>query len=117
MSEGDVNGNAKTVRTSPGYACLASKKIIVSCEEMDYDIIKSSPHLTTVPGFRQRRIEEPTVAIMELPGYRNVDYAMMLINAAMCRGVTSSMFDEWIYGLPTVSLIFSIMSGFGQLTQ
>src|SRR5664280_633628 len=35
------------------HACLASKTIIVSCEELvDYDIIKSSPHHTIVPGFR-----------------------------------------------------------------
>jgi len=68
-------------------ACLASKKIIVSCEEIvDYDIIKSSPHLTIIPGFRVNAvIEEPYGCHpWELPGYRTWDAAMInLITAAI----------------------------------
>ncbi len=87
------------------HACLASRTIIVSCEELvDNDIIKSSPHHTIVPGFRVSAvIEEPYGCHpADLPGYRNPDRAMYsLINAAICSEAgLRSMFDEWIYGLP-----------------
>lgn len=122
VQRADVNGNAQHWGGlgSTVHACLASKKIIVSCEEIvDYDIIKSSPHLTIVPGFRVNAvIEEPYGCHpAELPGYRNVDYAMMmLINAAMCSEAgLSSMFDEWIYGLPDrVAYIQHYVQVFGQ---
>jgi glutaconate CoA-transferase subunit A len=87
------------------HACLASKKIIVTCEELvDGDIIKSSPHHTIVPGFRVSAvIEEPYGCHpSELPGYRNSDRAMFsLINEAISteEGLRS-IFDEWIYNLP-----------------
>jgi glutaconate CoA-transferase subunit A len=102
------------------HACLASKSIIVSCEELvDYDIIKSSPHHTIVPGFRVNAvIEEPYGCHpVELPGYRNPDQAMFsLINSAICseEGL-SSIFDEWIYNLPDrASYIQHYVQVFGQ---
>lgn len=87
------------------YNCLASKKIIVSCEEMvDYDVIKSSPHHTIVPGFRVSAvIEEPYGCHpFELAGYRNPDTIMInLISAALSsEDRLGSMMDEWIYKLP-----------------
>ena len=87
------------------HACLASRRIIVSCEELvDYDIIISSPHHTIVPSFRVNAvIEEPYGCHpCELPGYRNPDRAMYsVINTAMkSEEGLGSMFDEWIYNLP-----------------
>ena len=87
------------------HACLASRKIIVTCEELvDTDIIMSSPHHTIVPGFRVNAvIEEPYGCHpAELPGYRNSDRAMYsIINSAICSEAgLASIFDEWVYGLP-----------------
>lgn len=87
------------------HACLASKTIIVSCEELvDSDVIKSSPHHTIVPAFRVSAvIEEPYGCHpCDLPGYSNPDRPMYsLINSAFsCEEGLRSMFDEWIYGLP-----------------
>ncbi len=87
------------------HACLASRKIIVTCEELvDTDIIMSSPHHTIVPGFRVNAvIEEPYGCHpAELPGYRNSDRAMyILINDAISSEAgLASIFDEWIYSLP-----------------
>ena len=87
------------------HACLASKKIIVTCEEIvDHDIIKSSPHLTIVPAFRVSAvIEEPYGCHpAELPGYRNRDMAMLslYLKAYATEEGLTAIFDEWVYGLP-----------------
>lgn len=87
------------------HACLASKTIIVSCEELvDSDVIKSSPHHTIVPAFRVSAvIEEPYGCHpCDLPGYSNPDRPMysLINNAFSCEEGLRSMFDEWIYGLP-----------------
>jgi glutaconate CoA-transferase subunit A len=87
------------------HACLASRKIIVTCEEIvDHEIIKSSPHLTIVPAFRVCAvIEEPYGSHpTELPGYRNRDMAMsslILSSYEKDEGV-KALFDEWVYSLP-----------------
>ncbi len=64
---------------SVAAAALASKRIIVSCEEIvDHDIIQSSPHLTIIPAYRVNAVVEvpwgahPT----EVLGYYNVDTFM-----------------------------------------
>ena len=57
-------------------AALASKTIVVSCEEIvDHEVIKSSPHHTIIPAFRtQAVIEIPWGAHpTELLGYYNLD--------------------------------------------
>ncbi len=87
------------------HACMASRKIIVTCEELvDSDIIKSSPHHTIVPAFRVNAvIEEPYGCHpSELPGYRNPDRAMynLINNTFFSEEGLTSMFDEWIYNLP-----------------
>lgn len=87
------------------HACLASKKIIVTCEEIvDYDIIKSSPHLTIVPAFRVSAvIEEPYGCHpTEIPGFRNRDPAMgsLILKAYEHEEGLRSIFEEWIFGLP-----------------
>jgi glutaconate CoA-transferase subunit A len=87
------------------HACLASRTILVTCEELvEHDVIRSSPHHTIVPGFRVSAvIEEPYGCHpFEIPGYRGLDTAMFsLINQAFKSddGLRKHM-DEWIYGLP-----------------
>ena len=107
VQRADKHGNAQHWGGlgSTVHACLASKTIIVSCEELvDFDIIKSSPHHTIVPGFRVSAvIEEPYGCHpAELPGYRNPDMFMLrVIDSAISSDEgLRSMFDEWVYGLP-----------------
>jgi glutaconate CoA-transferase subunit A len=107
VQRADKSGNAQAWGGlgSTVHACLASKKIIVTCEEIvDYDIIKSSPHLTIVPAFRVTAvIEEPYGCHpSEIPGVRNRDSAMgsLFLKAYDHKDGLRSIFDEWIYGLP-----------------
>jgi len=107
VQRADKDGNAQHWGGlgSTVHACLASKKIIVSCEEIvDYDIIKSSPHLTIVPAFRVNAvIEEPYGCHpTEIPGFRNRDSVMgsIILKAYEHEDGLRSIFDEWIYNLP-----------------
>lgn len=122
VQRADKEGNAQHWGGlgSTVQACLASKKIIVSCEELvDYDLIKSSPHLTIIPGFRVSAVVEEPYGChpAELPGYRNVDAAMIsLISQAIASEAgLASIFDEWVYGLPDrAAYIQHYVSVFGQ---
>jgi glutaconate CoA-transferase subunit A len=124
VQRSDKHGNAQHWGGlgSTVHACLASRTIIVTCEELvDDDIIKSSPHHTIVPGFRVSAvIEEPYGCHpSELPGYRNPDMVMFnLINHAMATDEgLRSMFDEWIYTLPDrAAYIGHYVQVFGQDT-
>ena len=124
VQRADKHGNAQHWGGlgSTVHACLASKAIIVTCEELvDYDIIKSSPHHTVVPGFRVSAvIEEPYGCHpSELPGYRNPDIVMLsLINAAMASPVGIEPFlQEWAYNLPDrAAYIQQYVKLFGQDT-
>lgn len=122
VQRADADGNAQHWGGlgSTVHACLASKHIIVSCEELvDCDIIKSSPHLTIIPGFRVSAVVEEPYGChpAELPGYRNVDAAMVnLINEAIAsEDGLASLFDEWVYGLPDrAAYIQHYVAVFGQ---
>lgn len=88
---------------SVAAAALASKRIIVSCEEIvDHDIIQSSPHLTIIPAYRVNAVCEvpwgahPT----EVLGYYNVDqfmYGLFVTMDATADGLKAWM-EEWVYG-------------------
>lgn len=87
------------------HACLASRKIIVTCEELvEHDVIKSSPHHTIVPGFRVSAvIEEPYGCHpFEIVGFRGLDTAMFsLVNQAFKKeNGLEEFFNEWVYALP-----------------
>ena len=84
------------------HACLASKHIIVTCEELvDHDVIKSSPNLTIVPGFRVNAVVEEPYGChpFGLPGYRNPDRVMLsrLKEGFSSEELLGSMMDEWVY--------------------
>lgn len=84
-------------------AALASKRIIVSCEELvEHDVIQSSPHFTIIPAYR-------THAVVEMPwgghpsdvvGYYNRDQLAfsMFMQALKTDAGTRAWMDEWIYG-------------------
>jgi glutaconate CoA-transferase subunit A len=87
---------------SVAAAALASKRIIVSCEEIvEHDIIQSSPHLTIIPAYRVDAVVEipwgahPT----EVLGYYNLDraaYAYFFMADMTGDGLKAWM-DEWVY--------------------
>ncbi len=105
VQRADKDGNAQYwgAMGSVAAAALASKRIIVSCEEIvEHDIIQSSPHLTIIPAYRVDAVVEipwgahPT----EVLGYYNIDpfmYGLFMMADATADGLKSWM-DEWIYG-------------------
>ncbi len=90
---------------SVGAASLASKRIIVSAEEIvDEEIVRSSPHLTLIPSYRVDAVvhipwgAHPT----DVCGYYNADNVMWGIfwgAATTAEGLRAWM-DEWVYGCP-----------------
>ncbi len=84
-------------------AALASKRIIVSCEEIvEHDVIQSSPHLTIIPAYR-------VDAVVEMPwgahpsdviGYYNSDWLALVVfyQALQTEAGMKAWMDEWIYG-------------------
>jgi glutaconate CoA-transferase, subunit A len=91
---------------SVAAAALASKRIIVSCEEIvDHEVIQSSPHLTIIPAYRVNAVVEvpwgahPT----EVLGYYNLDFFMyngLFTSAAASADGLKAWMDEWIYACP-----------------
>lgn len=86
-------------------AALASKRIIVSCEEVvEHDVIQSSPHFTIIPGFR-------VDAVVEMPwgahpsdvvGYYNSDWLGLVVfyQALQTEAGIKDWIEEWIFGCP-----------------
>ncbi|MFH2133383.1 MAG: CoA-transferase [bacterium] len=107
VQRADKFGNAQYwgAMGSVAAAALASKRIIISCEEIvEHDVIQSSPHHTIIPGFRADAVIEipwgshPT----EVVGYYNQDrlaYGLFQGAAASEAGMQAWM-DEWVYGCP-----------------
>lgn len=105
VQRADAQGNAQYwgALGSVAAAALASKRIIVSCEEIvEHDVIQSSPQLTIIPAYRVDAVVEvpwgahPT----EVLGYYNLDrfqYAMFFTADTSGEGLDAWM-DEWVFG-------------------
>jgi len=104
VQRSDKFGNAQYwgALGSVAAAALASKHIIVSCEEVvEHDIIQSSPHLTIIPAYRVDAVVEipwgahPT----EVLGYYNLDRAAYanFFMADMTGDGLKNWMDEWVY--------------------
>jgi glutaconate CoA-transferase subunit A len=105
VQRADKFGNAQYwgALGSVAAAALASKRIIVSCEEIvEHDVIQSSPHLTLIPAYRVNAVVEapwganPT----EVLGYYNMDmfmYGLFMMADGTADGLKAWM-DEWIFG-------------------
>lgn len=105
VQRADKFGNAQYwgALGSVAAAALASKRIIVSCEEIvDHDVIQSSPHLTIIPAYRVDAVVEvpwgahPT----EVLGFYNMDFFMYAL-FTMANGTGDGLkewMDEWVYG-------------------
>jgi glutaconate CoA-transferase subunit A len=108
VQRADEFGNAQYwgAMGSVAAAALASKRIIVSCEEIvDHEIIQSSPHLTIIPAYRVNAVVEipwgahPT----EVLGYYNLDYFMyngLFSSAAATADGLKNWMEEWVYECP-----------------
>jgi glutaconate CoA-transferase subunit A len=107
VQRADKFGNAQYwgAMGSVAAAALASKKIVISCEEIvEHDIIQSSPHLTIIPANRVDAVVEvpwgahPT----EVLGYYNLDRMMytMFFLMDMTGDSLKTWMDEWVYGCP-----------------
>ncbi|MDD5168851.1 MAG: hypothetical protein PHN75_08540 [Syntrophales bacterium] len=105
VQRADKYGNAQYwgALGSVAAAALASKKIVVSCEEIvEHDVIQASPHLTLIPAYRVNAVVEvpwganPT----EVLGYYNLDqfmYGLFMMADSTAEGLKSWM-DEWVFG-------------------
>jgi glutaconate CoA-transferase subunit A len=105
VQRADKFGNAQYwgALGSVAAAALASKRIVVSCEEIvEHEVIQSSPHLTIIPAYRVDAVVEvpwganPT----EVLGYYNIDqfmYSLFLMADGTGDGLKAWM-DEWVYG-------------------
>jgi glutaconate CoA-transferase subunit A len=105
VQRADKFGNAQYWGSmgSVAAAALASKTIIVSCEEIvDHEIIKSSPHHTIIPAFRtQAVIEVPWGAHpTEVLGYYNRDrkFYGVFSSVAKAEDTMKAWMDEWVFG-------------------
>ncbi len=104
VQRADKYGNAQywgAIGSVPA-AALASKRIIITCEEIvDTEIIRSSPHHTIIPAFRADAVIEvpwgahPT----EVVGHYNMDRLMygLFIMAAAKGDSLEEWMDEWVF--------------------
>jgi len=107
VQRADRFGNAQYwgAQGSVAAAALASKRIIVSCEEIvDEAIIRSSPHLTILPAFRVDAVVEIPwgASPSEVLGYYNMDmlmYGLFMAADSTADGLKAWM-AEWVYGCP-----------------
>ncbi len=86
------------------WACLASKRVIVSCEHLvDEDTIRRTPHLTVVPGFRVCAVvEEPWGAHpAEILGFYDYDmiFRSLFFMQTMTEEGGNAWMDEWVHGV------------------
>ena len=105
VQRADKFGNAQYwgAMGSVQAAALASKKIIVSCEEIvDYDIIRASPHHTIIPAYRTSAVCEAKFGAhpTEVVGYYNRDslFANWAFGCLMSDKAIERWLEEWIYG-------------------
>ena len=107
VQRADAFGNAQYwgAMGSVAAAALASKRIIVSCEEIvDHQIVQSSPALTIIPAYRVNAVVEVPLGAhpTEVLGYYNLDSAMygLFTQADSTADGLKAWLDEWVYGCP-----------------
>ena len=107
VQRADRNGNAQYwgALGSVAAAALASKHIIVSCEEIvDESVIRASPNLTILPAYRVDAVVEcPWGAHpSEVLGYYNMDrlFYGLIMEAMKTADGMQNWLDEWVFGYP-----------------
>jgi glutaconate CoA-transferase subunit A len=84
------------------WSALAAKKIIISCEEIvDHEIIKRSPFLTIIPGFRVNAVCKTPMGAHPSPlaGYYNhdINYRSFYFASNFSATANTQFVKEWIY--------------------
>jgi glutaconate CoA-transferase subunit A len=105
VQRADKFGNAQYwgAMGSVQAAALASKRIIVSCEELvEHDVVQASPNFTIIPAFRVNAVVEMPWGAhpSDVVGYYNKDrLAHVVFSQALKSGAgTKAWIEEWIYG-------------------
>jgi glutaconate CoA-transferase subunit A len=105
VQRADKYGNAQYwgAMGSVQAAALASKKIVVSCEEIvDHEVILSSPHHTIIPAYRTNAVVETKYGAHPTPvvGYykhdalfRDWGFGLMRLDEGI-----KAWLDEWVFG-------------------
>src|SRR5208337_116916 len=104
VQRADKFGNAQYwgAMGSVQAAALASKRIIVSCEEIvEHDVIQSSPHFTIIPAYRVNAVVEMPWGAhpSDVVGYYNADrfaFLFCLISLQSDDGAKAWLSD-WVY--------------------
>jgi glutaconate CoA-transferase subunit A len=105
VQRADKYGNAQYwgAMGSVQAAALASKKIIVSCEELvDQEVVRASPHHTIIPSFRTNAVVEARYGAHPTPvaGYYKEDQFFMNIafGLMMWDEAIKNWLEEWVHG-------------------
>jgi len=99
------NGQLWGAMINSKWAALASKRVILSAEEIvDSDIITSSPHLTIVPAHKVAAVVHAPWGAhpSEVAGHYDYDMLFRVLffaSASSSDGLRAWM-DEWIHGVP-----------------
>ena len=96
------NGQLWGAMINSKWAALASKKVILSCEEIvDTEVIMSSPHLTIVPAHKVCAVvESPWGAHpSEVLGHYDYDFPFRALFIGSCSSPegAKAWLDEWIH--------------------
>lgn len=106
VQRADIYGNSQAWGSVSymKWACLAAKKIIVSCEEIvDHEKIKQSPFLTQIPSFRVDAVcEVPWGAHpSSVAGYYNTDmnFRGNIFGYLISKRSEEKFIEEWVYNI------------------
>jgi len=124
VQRADKSGNGQLwgAMINSKWACLAAKKVILSCEEIvDTDVIMSSPHLTIVPAHKVCAVVEcPWGAHpSEILGHYDYDFPFRALFFGSCANPdgAKAWMEEWIYNIADRrEYIEHYISRFGQDT-
>ncbi|MGD0274853.1 MAG: CoA-transferase [Syntrophales bacterium] len=116
------NGQLWGAMINSKWAALASRKVILTCEEIvDTEVIMSSPHLTIVPAHKVCAVVEcPWGAHpSEVLGHYDYDFPfrVLFVGSTSNPDTAKAWFNDWIYNVPDrEAYIRQYINRFGQDT-
>ena len=123
VHQADVFGNARIFGTGIAHteAALASKKVIVSTEEIiDTEEIRRDPGRTTIPYYVVDAVVHAPFGAY--PGEMQGRYAsdpehVVEVIGATMRGFIDAYLDKWIYGVSSQAEMLDKLAGFQKLAE
>ncbi len=123
VHQADIYGNARIygVGISDLEAALASKKVIISTEEIvDTEEIRSDPGRTTIPYFLVNAVVHLPFGAYpgEMPGRycSDVEHCVEVVGASM-RGRLDQYLEKWVYGVGSHAETLDKLVGYQKLAQ